>query len=139
MLRGSVTRSSKECRKLIKELDEYKKGEKMDIKAKKTDLESMLADIHESERSENRPLYIPPEGLGPNELSQKYRDLEEAENEYEQRLLKKFKYFLMIETLMNQMDRKCQRLNDRLKNNMDKADMNALGDSVAETMQKINE
>ena len=65
--------------------------------------------------------------------------LEEAENEYEQRLLKKFKYFLMIETLMNQMDRKCQRLNDRLKNNMDKADMNALGESVAETMQKINE
>ena len=125
MLRERVRRSSKECRKLIKELDEYKKGEKMDIKAKKTDLESMLADIHESERSENRPLYIPPEGLGPNE--------------YEQRLLKKFKYFLMIETLMNQMDRKCQRLNDRLKNNMDKADMNALGDSVAETMQKINE
>ena len=85
-----MRRSSKECRKLIKELYEYKKGEKMEIKAKKTDLESMLMDIHESERSENRPLYIPPEGLGPNELSQKYRDLEEAEDEYENRLLKKF-------------------------------------------------
>ena len=131
--------SSKECRKLIKELEEYKKGEKMDMKEKKTDLESMLTDIHESERAENRPLYIPPEGLGPNELSQKYRDLEEAENEYEDRLLKKFKYFLMIETLMNQLDRKCQRLNDRLKNNMDKANESELGNSVAETMQKRSE
>ena len=131
--------SSKECRKLIKELEEYKKGEKMDMKEKKTDLESMLTDIHESERAENRPLYIPPEGLGPNELSQKYRDLEEAENEYEDRLLKKFKYFLMIETLMNQLDRKCQRLNDRLKNNMDKANESELGNSVAETMQKLSE
>ena len=134
-----MRRSSKECRKLIKDLDEYNKGEKMEIKAKKTDLESMLMDIHESERSENRPLYIPPEGQGPNELSQKYRDLEEAEDEYENRLLKKFKYFLMIETLMNQLDRKCQRLNARLKNNMAKADENDLGNSVAEAMQKLNE
>ena len=45
----------------------------------------------------------------------------------------------MIETLMNQLDRKCQRLNDRLKNNMEKADENDLGNSVAEAMQKLNE
>ena len=132
-------KDSKECRRLIKEFDEYKKVEKNDIKNKKTELESILTDIHESERSENRPLYIPPEGLGPNEISQKCRDLEEAENDYEKRLLTKFKYFLMIETLMNQLDRKCQRLNDRMKNNIDKADCNDLGDNVAECMQKINE
>ena len=40
---------------------------------------------------------------------------------------------------MNQLDRKCQRLNDRLKNNMDKANCNELGNSVADCMQKINE
>ena len=54
-------------------------------------------------------------------------------------MLKKFKSFLMIETLMNQLDRKCQRLNDRLKNNMEKADEHDLGNSVAEAMQKLNE
>jgi hypothetical protein len=45
----------------------------------------------------------------------------------------------MIETLMNQLDRKCQRLNDRFHNNMEKMDENDLGNSVAECMQKINE
>ena len=105
---------------MIKELELYKKEEKADIKSKKTDLEGMLEDIHESERAENRPMYIPSEGLGPNEISQKYRDVEEAENDYEERLLKKFKYYLAIEQLMNQLDRKCQRLNDRLLNNIEK-------------------
>ena len=52
-------RSGKECRKLIKELEEYKKVEKVDMKTKKTDIEGMLEDIHESERAESRPMYIP--------------------------------------------------------------------------------
>ena len=43
--------SGKECRKLIKELEEYKKVEKVDMKTKKTDIEGMLEDIHESERA----------------------------------------------------------------------------------------
>lgn len=65
--------------------------------------------------------------------------MEEAENDFDKRLLTKFKYFLTIETLMNQLDRKCQRLNDRLKNNMEKADCNDLGNTVADCMMKINE
>ena len=123
--------SGKECRKLIKELEEYKKVEKVDMKTKKTD-------IHESERAESRPMYIPPEGLGPNEISQKYRDVEEAEDDYEERLLRKFKYFLEIEQLMNQLDRKCQRLNDRLANNVSSIDLNDLGRNVAERQQRLS-
>ena len=72
--------SSKDCRRLISEFNEYKKSEKNDINDKKTNLESILKDIHESERTENRPLYIPPEGLGPNEISQKYRDVSDILN-----------------------------------------------------------
>ena len=132
-------RDSKDCRRLKEEFANYQKTEKEDIKNRKTDLESMLSDIHESERAENRPLYIPPEGLGPNEISQKYRDFEEAEHEYEQRLLEKFKYFLTIERLMNQLDLKCQRLSDRLKDNIKQTDLNDLGDSVAECNQKLAE
>ena len=124
---------------MIKELELYKKEEKADIKSKKTDLEGMLEDIHESERAENRPMYIPSEGLGPNEISQKYRDVEEAENDYEERLLKKFKYYLAIEQLMNQLDRKCQRLNDRLLNNIEKINDSDLGKSVTECQQKLSE
>ena len=134
-----VMSSAKDCRRLKEEFSNYQKTEKEEIKNRKGDLESMLSDIHESERAENRPLYIPPEGLGPNEISQKYRDFEEAENEYEQRLLQKFKYFLTIERLMNQLDRKCQRLTDRLKSNMEKADLNDLGNSVAECNRRIAE
>lgn len=130
--------SGKECRKLIKELEEYKKVEKVDMKTKKTDIEGMLEDIHESERAESRPMYIPPEGLGPNEISQKYRDVEEAEDDYEERLLRKFKYFLEIEQLMNQLDRKCQRLNDRLANNVSSIDLNDLGRNVAECQQRLS-
>ena len=130
--------SGKECRKLIKELEEYKKVEKVDMKTKKTDIEGMLEDIHESERAESRPMYIPPEGLGPNEISQKYRDVEDAEDDYEERLLRKFKYFLEIEQLMNQLDRKCQRLNDRLANNVSSIDLNDLGRNVAECQQRLS-
>lgn len=132
-------KDGKECRRLIKELEEYKKVEKTDIKSKKTELEGMLEDIHDSQRSENRPVYIPPEGLGPNEISQKYRDVEEAENEYEERLLKKFKYFLIIEQLMNQLDRKCQRLSDRMLGNVEKISDGDLGNSYAECQQKLTE
>lgn len=130
---------AKDCRRLKEEFANYQKTEKEEIKARKGELESMLSDIHESERAENRPLYIPPEGLGPNEISQKYRDFEEAENEYEQRLLAKFKYFLAIERLMNQLDLKCQRVSDRLKDNIEKTDLNDLGDSVAECNRKLAE
>lgn len=130
---------AKDCRRLKEEFANYQKTEKEEIKARKGELESMLSDIHESERAENRPLYIPPEGLGPNEISQKYRDFEEAENEFEQRLLAKFKYFLAIERLMNQLDLKCQRVSDRLKDNIEKTDLNDLGDSVAECNRKLAE
>ena len=137
--KNTEPKDGKECRRLIKELEEYRKVEKTDIKSKKTELEGMLEDIHDSQRAENRPVYIPPEGLGPNEISQKFRDVEEAENEYEDRLLKKFKYFLTIEQLMNQLDRKCQRLSDRMLGNVEKISDGELGDSYAECQQKISE
>lgn len=50
----------------------------------------------------------------------------------------KFKYFLEIEQLMNQLDRKCQRLNDRLANNVSSIDLNDLGRNVAECQQRLS-
>ena len=43
--------SSKDCRRLISEFNEYKKSEKNDINDKKTNLESILKDIHESDKN----------------------------------------------------------------------------------------
>ena len=39
---------------------------------------------------------------------------------------------------MNQLDRKCQRLNDRLANNVSSIDLNDLGRNVAECQQRLS-
>jgi len=113
--------------------DVYKVSEKPPKSGDRVRLEVALANIHARIAKEGGPAYNVPQGLSTEDLSLRWKRMQEAEEEYERALREALIRKKKIQAFLGKFDQKCKLLNGWVDDKQVYLNDGVVGDSLYET------
>ena len=107
---ADTTNSVEDLQKLLDDIAEYRKNEKPPRSKEKGDLENTYANLQTNLRRSKRPPYVPPEGISPKDIDEKWKKLLEAERYAEKALRDELARQMRIENLAKRFYEKLAKI-----------------------------
>ena len=104
------TNSVEDIQKLLDDIADFRKNEKPPKSKEKGELESIYANLQTNLRRSKRPPYVPPEGIAPKDIDDKWKKLLSAERYAEKALRDELARLMRVENLAKRFYEKLAKI-----------------------------